>query len=127
MLDRRHFLRLAGATAVALAGTDCTRGSDYDSTSMARPALLDALSAPAVRAIGNRYRALNRDEAESKTLQSAIRGARPLTTRLFGAPPASLESLVKADFENGRTIVIDGWVLSLTEARQCALYSLLPA
>ena len=31
---------------------------------------------------------------------------------------------VKADFNNGETVVVRGWVLSRTEARQCALYSL---
>ena len=28
------------------------------------------------------------------------------------------------DFEAGRTVLVSGWVLSQTEARQCALYSL---
>jgi len=31
---------------------------------------------------------------------------------------------VKSDFDNGETVVVRGWVLSRTEARQCALYSL---
>jgi hypothetical protein len=31
---------------------------------------------------------------------------------------------VKSDFDNGDTVVVRGWVLSRTEARQCALYSL---
>ena len=35
-----------------------------------------------------------------------------------------MQQKVRADFENGETLVIQGWVLSQTEARQCALYSL---
>lgn len=31
---------------------------------------------------------------------------------------------VQADFDNGETVVVRGWVLSRTEARQCALFSL---
>ena len=31
---------------------------------------------------------------------------------------------IQADFDNGETVVVRGWVLSRTEARQCALYSL---
>lgn len=31
---------------------------------------------------------------------------------------------VQADFENGETVVVRGWILSRTEARQCALFSL---
>ena len=30
----------------------------------------------------------------------------------------------KEDFNNLKTVVVNGWVLSVTEARQCALYSL---
>jgi hypothetical protein len=31
---------------------------------------------------------------------------------------------VRRDFVDGRTVEIDGWLLSLTEARQSALFSL---
>jgi len=32
---------------------------------------------------------------------------------------------IRDDFGAGRTVVVDGWLLSVTEARQCALYSTL--
>jgi hypothetical protein len=32
---------------------------------------------------------------------------------------------VQADFDQGRTVMLRGWILSQTEARQCALFSLL--
>jgi hypothetical protein len=32
--------------------------------------------------------------------------------------------LVRRDFTEGHTVEVQGWVLSITEARQCALYSL---
>ena len=35
-----------------------------------------------------------------------------------------LDSKVVREFEDGRIVVEDGWILSETEARQCALYSL---
>jgi hypothetical protein len=31
---------------------------------------------------------------------------------------------VKQDFDNGDVVTVDGWVLSRTEARHCALYSM---
>jgi hypothetical protein len=34
------------------------------------------------------------------------------------------DNSVREDFENGRMIILKGWVLSITEARQCALFSL---
>ncbi len=36
-----------------------------------------------------------------------------------------LDKKVKHDFETGNTVLVKGWVLSETEARQCALYSLI--
>jgi hypothetical protein len=36
-----------------------------------------------------------------------------------------LENKVENDFKTGKIAVIKGWVLSLTEARQCALFSIL--
>jgi hypothetical protein len=36
----------------------------------------------------------------------------------------TLEEQIKNDFISGNTIMIDGWILSVTEARQCALFSL---
>ena len=35
-----------------------------------------------------------------------------------------LDSAVRDDYAAGKVLTIKGWVLSLTEARQCALYSL---
>jgi len=36
-----------------------------------------------------------------------------------------LNNKVIEDFDKGNTILIEGWLLSVTEARQCALFSLL--
>ena len=35
-----------------------------------------------------------------------------------------LDKKVKQDFETGNTVLVKGWVLAITEARQCALFSL---
>ena len=36
-----------------------------------------------------------------------------------------MDNKVRQDFQAGKTIIVDGWILSVTEARQCALFSLL--
>jgi len=36
-----------------------------------------------------------------------------------------LTEKIKQDFKTGNTVIIDGWLLSVTEARQCALTSIL--
>ena len=35
-----------------------------------------------------------------------------------------LEQKIQKDFETGNTVIIKGWILSVSEARQCALFSL---
>jgi hypothetical protein len=35
-----------------------------------------------------------------------------------------VDTAVQRDFAAGRTVMLDGWVLAVTEARQCALFSL---
>ena len=39
----------------------------------------------------------------------------------------TIMDLLKKLNEQGRTVVVDGWVLAVTEARQAALFSLTPA
>ena len=36
----------------------------------------------------------------------------------------SISSRIKEDYKNGKTVTLDGWILSVTECRQCALFSL---
>lgn len=110
-----------------MAAASCRAGVGYDEQSLSRPDLLAVLGAGPVRAIGKRYVALVKAERDPAALRDAIRGSRPLSARIFGAPSPALSDLVREDFADGRTVVIDGWILSLTEARQCALFSLLPA
>jgi hypothetical protein len=40
---------------------------------------------------------------------------------------AAMSRLVKEDFARSRVVKVDGWVLSLSEARLCGLVALLPA
>ena len=124
-MDRRQFLLVAGAAAAAAVG--CAPGAGYDADTLARPALLDVLGPSRVRAIGERYRETARDERGVHALRAAILESRPFASRFLGAASAPIPALIRADFEHGRTVVVGGWVLAATEARQCALFSLLPA
>jgi hypothetical protein len=126
-MDRRQFAA-ASAAAVLTIVVGCTpddaetRQADLD-----EPRLLRALGPEGVRKIGADYRAANPGEASAPALRAAINASR----RAPGFGPwtrRALDEQVEADFGAGRNIVIvNGWVLSTTEARQCALYSLLHA
>jgi hypothetical protein len=124
-MDRRSFLHLTAATTVALATTGCRPASGFDARSLAHPELLEALGTDGVRAIGARYRDRHPEERGVNALRDAILAARPVSARFLGTVGPSVSDLVRDDFAQGRTVVVDGWVLSATEARQCALFSLL--
>ncbi|HEV2670630.1 MAG TPA: hypothetical protein VGU74_06025 [Gemmatimonadales bacterium] len=117
-MNRRDFL----VSAASAAGFARTRD---DCDALAHPALLAVLGGETVRGIGQRYRALVATERDREPLRSAILASGPL--RSFWMPRAALAQRVRADFAAGRTVLVAGWVLSVTEARQCALYSLLPS
>lgn len=123
-MNRRRFIQLTAALP-ALGAVGCAPGAEYDVAALARPELLGVLGPGAVRAIGEAYRATG-GETTTDSLRDAILDARPLAARLFGARHP-VAALVRGDFAEGRTVVVRGWVLAATEARQCALFSLRPA
>ncbi|SRR6266566_2451315 len=121
-LDRRRFLQLSAAGVVAgLADSACTRDTSEDAQALARPGVLEMLGTARTLEIGTHYRAAVPGENTVAALRDAISSSQhefPWIRR------RSIDERVRDDFADGRTIVISGWVLSRTEARQCALYSL---
>jgi hypothetical protein len=123
-LDRRRFLQVSALGIIAtVADSGCAAESARDAAAVDRPSLLTMLGPERVRELGTRYRAATPGENTGDTLRSAIsksRGGRAVIGN------ESLADLIADDFEKSRTVVVDGWVLSVTEARQAALYSLSP-
>jgi hypothetical protein len=121
-LDRRRFLQLTAAGMVAgLADPACTRDTSENAQALEQPALLEMLGPEHAREIGTQYRAAVPKENSAAALRAAISSSQhqgfPWIRR------RSIEEQVRDDFASGRTVVVSGWVLSETEARQCALYS----
>lgn len=122
-LDRRRFLQLTAAGTVAsLTNSACARDTGEDAPALAQPALVEMLGAERAREIGTRYRASVPGENTAAALRAAISNSQHQTFPLMGR--RSIEEQIRDDFAAGRTVVVGGWVLSETEARQCALYSL---
>lgn len=121
-MHRRSFLRLAGSGFAALVGlAGCVR-SGPEAEAFARPDLLDLFgNEQDVRALGAAYRAA----FPSEDGEDALRAALASDTAAAADLPEALRMRVRQDFEEGRTVELDGWILSVTEARQCALFSLL--
>jgi hypothetical protein len=125
-MKRREFLIIAGVAALGAASPGCAPDGRYDADALAHPALLGAVGPDVTRAIGARYLSMTSSPADPQSLRRAILASRPWGARLTGRTP-SVAELVSADFVNGNTVVVDGWILATTEARQCALFSLLNA
>jgi hypothetical protein len=114
-LDRRGFLQVS---ALGLAAAIVQACKDERGRALDQPALIATLGADRVLQLGVHYRAQTPAENNADTLRSAIEKARG--SRLLGK---SIDDTVRDDFAKGRTVLVDGWVLSVTEARQAALLS----
>jgi hypothetical protein len=126
-IDRRQFLQLTTAGVLAgLTSSACT-SDEADAREVAQPALLGMLGADRVRELGVRYRQMVPSENRETALRAAISSGARHGLRLPWTAHPSLTEQVRDDFAEGRTVLVNGWVLSATEARQCALFSLQPA
>lgn len=125
-MTRRQFLGVS-ATSALVAGLTASAPSAraaVELRGLAQPDLLSILGPDAVRGIGLTYRELVPAEHQAHALHAALLARGPWP-RVPWLPRPSIFQLVEADFAAGRTMVLQGWVVSLTEARQSALFSLL--
>jgi len=122
-MDRRRFLQLTAAGMVAsVTSSSCSPDASEDARALTAPELLDMLGPERVLEIGTKYRAAVPKENTAAALRAAIAESRRHRFPLIGN--RSTAEQIRADFAAGRTVIVNGWVLSTTEARQCALYSL---
>lgn len=70
--------------------------------------------------IGTTYRKLTDENTKNYLEELLLQDAVVIETNL----KMSLRNKVTEDFNTGNTILIDGWLLSKTEARQCAFLSM---
>lgn len=129
-MDRRKFIAAAALSAAA----SMIQGPRAFASSSSSPALehrglVSIFShAESARAVGERYLALHPEEGDSAKLADTIYGASPLSRNWKPSGAVAhkhLKEKIKKDFEQGRTVCLDGWILSRTEGRLCALVALL--
>jgi len=122
-MKRRNFVMLvsAGVAAVAIPTVNYFFYAipDYDKK-LSSPQLLSLIwDEKNIIAIGAKYREKFPEEDSERSL------ARALFANSENLTYEKLEEMTQADFSARRLVTIDGWVLSKTEARQCALHHLL--
>lgn len=128
-MQRRKFVFLSvlGGTAVSLTGLSCShhKAGFYDM--LDKPIQLSQIcDTKTLREIGMEYRSQFPAESEADrlvTLLSNDTAGKPISDsadKLF--VKNLIDQKIRQDFEKGNTVVVKGWVLAVTEARQCALF-----
>ncbi|MFI5156814.1 MAG: hypothetical protein ACHQEM_11535 [Chitinophagales bacterium] len=126
-MQRRNFIRLSAYGGLALS-VPFAVGCRHSPTNMAvadPPFLMHIFDKKTMMETGRAYIQQNPDESEIADLENLLIENTPIqATTGSEAVQTYFGNKMKEDFDNDQTVVVDGWVLSKTEARQCALYSL---
>lgn len=127
-----HRRTYCGLTSFAVIGlflplAGCSSPDPDLAQTLSLPYSLATFSEPAtIEALGKAYLEMTPEENASKTLMDLLLsdGENKEIPPTTDSMKMVLQQKIKSDFESGNTIIVSGWVLSITEARQCALYSL---
>ena len=124
-MERRAFVRLSAYTALALT-LPFAEGCAHKNDPLTLPLLFSHFAdKKTITQAGLAYRKMFGNENSQSALGQALSANMP--TMDADALRSSLEKEVKQDFVAGNIVTVDGWILSVTEARQCALFSILNA
>lgn len=124
-MQRRTFIYLSAYTALALSLPLADGCASRTENALSRPLLFSELAdKKTITEAGIAYRKQFPQEDDNTILRNLLVGSGQQDPR---AIQNDLDRHVLQDFKNSKTVTAAGWVLALTEARQCALYSILNA
>ena len=126
-MKRRNFLRLSAYAGLAL-GIPFLPGCKGNPANMAiieAPFLSHIFDRKTMLETGKAYISQFPNESDKKKLEDQLLTNSPISA----STPAEevhdyFEKKSLDDFNHNKTLVVDGWVLSQTEAKQCALFEL---
>ena len=123
-MKRRSFVqKVISAGAISTMPSGWFAIINQELNPFARPELLSILDDPqAVNEIGKAY--LRRHPAAQNPNALIAYIDAKIDYKHTGEIQAVISRQIKSDFAHGNTIQLNGWILSQTEAQQCALYSL---
>jgi hypothetical protein len=113
------------AAALALPFTNgcATKPIDIEAQPLFFSHLVDAKT---IMDAGRAYRKANQKEDDENKLKALLLATNGLSASSDDKTIRTmLDSNVNNDFKAGKVTMVNGWVLSLTEARQCSLFSIL--
>ncbi len=126
-MQRRIFIQLSAYTAAALALPFTNGCAAKPMDAEAQPLFFSHLvDAKTITEAGMAYRKANKKEDDENKLKALLLATNGLSASSDDKTiRAILDTRVGNDFKTGKVAMINGWVLSITEARQCALFSIL--
>ena len=130
-MKRRSFILLSasGLTALVLPSLGCNHVDANSAKILQLPNQLSHIvDAQTIREIGIAYRkqlAVNVNKDQLMELLLTDNAGKPVASSDTTILKTVLNNKIKSDFEKGNTLTLKGWILSETEARQCAVYSLI--
>lgn len=123
-MKRRYFLTSLSATGLLLVPplvlAGCSTENSYLRYAVPQ-SLLSVCDTATLIEIGRAYLEMFPEEKEKSVLSALI--MRGLTADRYNYSE-ELMAKITEEFHNGQVVEVNGWLLSLTETRQCALYSL---
>ena len=122
-MQRRNFIltSAAGITAIALPSLllqSCA--VKYDESLAFSQDLTFIWDKETMISVGKAYQKMFPKENKEKKLAKLILKEVPNEDKT----PMTIEQKIIADYKMDNTVLLDGWILSVTEGRQCALFSI---
>jgi hypothetical protein len=127
-MKRKVFIATAATVALAIPTAYYFYSKKKPKGSLIMPEMLGQFCSEAeLKKIGTSYNQQVPKEASKDALTSLLlidENGKKISNNNSDAVATALNKNIQQDFISNRTLVINGWVISQTEARQCALFSL---
>jgi hypothetical protein len=123
-MNRRNFILLTSAGVAAIAIPTLVYSlheNPVDKLLFQPESLAEIWDTDTMNTVGLNYMLKVPKENRERILVKRLMGK---SKREAGNLATMLEQQIKNDFITGNTVMVDGWILAVTEARQCALFSL---
>ncbi|HEY2348131.1 MAG TPA: hypothetical protein VGH64_03900 [Puia sp.] len=127
-MQRRQFIQLTAVSsaAIVITGIGCNQRHSVSYELLGKPEeLAQICDLKTLKEIGMAYRLQAASEMDAGKLATLLLTDSAGSSDSSISDNAFVQSLmnwkIKRDFETGNIVIVKGWVLALTEARQCAL------
>ena len=127
-MQRRKFIQVSavGTTAIVITGISCKSRHPAFYNILDKPNQLSSIcDLNTIRELGMDYRRKRRQKVKLINLQNYCRQIHSGNKISSSSDDLFIQHLmnqkIKHDFETDNTVIVNGWVLAVTEARQCAL------